>query len=151
MSLRSFLAKIWAEVKSLFDSLESELKNAVHIGIVITENVKNFVDSPAADVLTTIIPGDADDKIKDLLRKQLPDILTKLKLVDSSLGLTDPNEITAAAIKVLQALDGDIKSAFLHDLSILVAQVAADGKLTWGDAVHILQWYYDHQFKPATA
>ena len=151
MSLKSFLAKIWAEVKSLFDGLDSELKAAIHVAIVITENVKNFVDSSTADVLTSIIPGDLDDKIKDLLRKQLPDILTKLKLVDSTLGLTDPNEITAAAIKVIQALDGDIKSAFLHDLSVLIAQVAADGKLTWGDAVHILQWYYEHQFKPTTA
>jgi hypothetical protein len=45
--------------------------------------------------------------------------------------------------------DGDIKSAFLHNLSILVAQVAADGKLSWGDGVYILEWYYQHEYKAA--
>jgi hypothetical protein len=149
MSLQSFLTKIWGQVKALFDGIPSELKIAIHIGVLITENVKNFVDSPAADVLTAIIPGDIDDKIKDWLRAKLPTILTELKLADSCSGLTDPNAITACAIKVLQGLDGDIKSAFLHNLSILIAQVAADGKLTWSDGVYILEWYYQHEYKAA--
>jgi ferric iron reductase protein FhuF len=50
---------------------------------------------------------------------------------------------------VLQGLDGDIKSAFLHNISILVAQVAADGKLTWSDGVYILEWYYQNVDKAA--
>jgi hypothetical protein len=149
MSLKSFLSKIWAEVKSLFEGIPAELKTAIHIGVVITENIKTFVDSPAADVLTAIIPGDLDDSLKTLLRTKLPGILTELKLADSCGSLTDPSQITACAVKVLQGLDGDIKSAFLHNLSILVAEAAADGKLSWSDGVYILQWYYQHEFKPA--
>src|ERR1700761_2434701 len=149
MSLQSFLSKIWNEAKSLFDGIPPELKTALHIGVLITENIKTFVDSPAADVLTAIIPGDIDDEVKNWLRAKLPFILTELKLADSCSGLTDPDAITACAIKVLQGLDGDVKSAFLHNLSILVAQVAADGKLTWSDGVYILQWYYEHEYKTA--
>ncbi|HVS93960.1 MAG TPA: hypothetical protein VHE59_18120 [Mucilaginibacter sp.] len=149
MSLQSFLSKIWAEIKSLFDGIPSELKTAVHIGVIVTENVKNFVDSPTADVLTAIIPGDIDDKIKNWLRAKLPTILTELKLADSCSSLTDPAAITACAIKVLQGLDGDIQSAFLHNLSVLVAQVAADGKLTWSDGVYLLEWFYKHEYKTA--
>ena len=149
MSLTSFLTKIWNEIKALFASFPSELKIAIHIGVQVAENMKNFVDSPTADILTALIPGDIDDKIKNWLRTKLPTILTELKLADSCGTLTDPNEITACAIKVLQALDGDIKSAFLHNLSILVAEVAADGKLSWSDGVYLLQWYYDHEFKTA--
>jgi hypothetical protein len=51
------------------------------------------------------------------------------------------------AVKVLQGLDGDIKSAFLHNLSILVAKIAADGKLSWSDGVYVLEWYYQHEYK----
>jgi hypothetical protein len=102
-----------------------------------------------ADVLTALIPGDIDDKVKDLLRAKLPVILTELKLADSCSTLTDPNEITACAVKVLQGLDGDVKSAFLHNLSILVAEVAADGKLSWSDGVYILEWFYQHEYKAA--
>jgi hypothetical protein len=149
MSLQTFLSKIWNQVKALFDGIPAELKIAIHVGVIVTENIKNFVDSPAADVLTALIPGDVDDKIKNWLRAKLPVILAELKLADSCGSLIDPNEITACAVKVLQGLEGDIRSAFLHNLSILVAQVAADGKLTWSDGVYVLQWYYQHEYKVA--
>jgi hypothetical protein len=96
----------------------------------------------AVDVLTALIPGDADDQIKDWLRAKLPIILTELKLADSCANLTDPSQITACAVKVLQGLDGDIKNAFLHNLSILLAQIAADGQLSWSDGVYLSEWYY---------
>ena len=149
MSLTSFLTKIWNQIKALFDGIPAELKTAIHIGVEVTENIKTFVDSPAADILTAIIPGDIDDEVKNWLRAKLPTILTELKLADSCGQLTDPAEITACAVKVLQGLDGSVKSAFLHNLSILVAQVATDGKLTWSDGVYILEWYYTHEFKAA--
>ena len=149
MSLQTFLTRIWNQIKELFNGIPSDLKTAIHIGVLVTENIKNFVDSPAADVLTALIPGNVDDEIKNLLRAKLPSILTELKLADSCSILTDPAEITACAVKVLQGLDGDVKSAFLHNLSILIAEVAADGKLTWSDGVYILEWYYQHEFKPA--
>jgi len=149
MSLQTFLSKTWAEIKDLFSGMPAELQIAIHIGVIVTENIKNLVDSPAADVLTALIPGDADDELKDLLRAKLPAILTELKLADSCGTLTDPAQITACAIKVLQGLDGDIQSAFLHNLSVLIAQVAADGKLTWSDGVYLLQWYYQNEYKAA--
>ena len=150
MSLHSFLTKIWTEIKSLFAGIPSELQIAIHIGVVVTQNIKNFVDSPTADVLTAIIPGDIDDEIKTWLRAKLPEILTELKLADSCSELTDPAAITTCAIKVLQGLDADIQSPFFHSLSVLVAQVAADGKLTWSDGVYLLQWYYEHEYQATT-
>src|SRR6201999_1933120 len=122
MSLQTFLTRIWNQVKELFNGIPAELKTAIHIGVIVTENIKTFVDSPAADVLTTIIPGDIDDDIKNWLRAKLPEILTELKLADSCSGLTDPSAITACAIKVLRGLDADIQAPFLHSLSVLIAQ-----------------------------
>ncbi|MFA6247288.1 MAG: hypothetical protein WC615_10120 [Mucilaginibacter sp.] len=147
MSIKSFLTKLWGAIKSLFNSFPDKLKAAVHIGIIITENIKTIIDSPIADILTAIIPGEIDDKIKQALRAGIPVILTDLKLTDQCSGLTDPQEITKCAVKTLKTLDGDIKSAFLHNLSILIAQVAADGKLSWADGVCILEWYYQNKFK----
>ena len=147
MSLQTFLSRLWSGIKDLFSGIPSELQTAIHIGVIVTENVKNFVDSPEADILTALIPGDADDELKDLLRAKLPAILTELKLADSCSSLTDPAQITACAVKVLQGLDGDVQSAFLHNLSVLVAEVAADGKLSWSDGVYLLEWYYQHEYK----
>ena len=150
MSLQSFLTKIWTEIKSLFEGIPSELKTAIHIGVTVTQNIKTLVDSPVADVLTAIIPGDIDDEIKNWLHAKLPEILTELKLADSCSGLTDPAAITQCAVKVLQGLDADVQAPFLHSLSVLIAQVAADGKLTWSDGVYLLQWYYEHEYQATT-
>jgi len=150
MSLKTFLSKIWAEIQNLFNGMPAELKTAIHIGVIITENIKSFVDSPAADVLTAIIPGNLDDEVKDLLRAKLPVILTELQLADNCGNLNDPAQITTCAINVLQQLGGDTKSAFLHNLSILIAQVAADGKLSWSDGVYLLEWYYQNEYKATT-
>jgi len=147
MSLSSFLSKIWSQIKALFDGIPAELKTAIHIGVEVTEKIKTFVDSPAADILTAIIPGDIDDEVKNWLRAKLPTILTELKLADSCGQLTDPAEITKCAVQVLQGLDKNIQSAFLHNISILVAGVASDGKLTWSDGVYLLEWYYQHEYK----
>jgi len=147
MSLQTVLSKIINEIKNLFTHIPAELQQAVHIGVVVTENLKNFVNSQEVDILTTIIPGNIDNTLVAILRTGLPKVLTELKLVDSTYNLTDPEQITIAAIKVLQDMDGDIKNAFLHNIAILVAQITSDGKLTWSDGVYILEWYYQNKFK----
>jgi len=147
MSLKTFLKKILDQIKDLFGSIPSETAMALKIGITITENIKNFVASPLADVLTIIIPGNIDNMIKDKLRLSLPTILTELKLVESSLNLTQPNDIANAALETIKNMDKTIKPGVLHQLSILITQTVADGKLSWSDGVYLSQWYYEHKFK----
>ncbi|RWY51197.1 hypothetical protein [Mucilaginibacter gilvus] len=147
MSVISFLTRLWNNIRSLFNRLPAKVKTAVHLGVIITENIKGFVDSPLADVLTDIIPGDIDDKIKQTLRAGLPILLTNLKLAQNCSASSDPQDITNCAIKTLQTMTGEIKNAYLHNLSVLIAQLAADGKLSWSDGVCIVEWYYQQQYK----
>ena len=149
MSLKSVLSKIWNSIKELFAGIPAELKSAIHIGVVIAENVKVFIDSPAADVLTALIPGDVDDKVKDLLRAKLPLILYELKLADNCLDITNPAQLTICGVNAIQGLQGNVKSAFLHTFSIMVAQAASDNKLIWSDGVYLLEWYYQQKHKSA--
>lgn len=150
MSLISFLSKIFNGIAAFFKQIPAELQNAVHIAVVITEAVKTVLNSPVTDILTAIIPGDIDDKIAEWLRGIIPKLLAELKLVDASVTSTDPQQITTAAIAALQQLDGSIKSAFLHDLTVLIAQEVAraqNNTLSWSDAVYIVEWYYQHKYK----
>ncbi|MGY4539620.1 hypothetical protein ACVW0P_004056 [Mucilaginibacter sp. UYNi724] len=151
MSIKSFFSKIWGTIQSLFNKFPSEIRSAVHIAVTVTENVKRFVDSPVSDILTTLIPGDIDDKIKQSLRSALPVILTNLKLADKCGELTDSEEIIKCAVKTLQGLDSNVKSAYLHNLSVMIARVAADGELTWSDGVCVVEWYYKNKFKPTSS
>jgi hypothetical protein len=147
MKISAWLKKIWKSIQKAFIRIPAELKTAIHTGVVITENIKTFVDSPAADILTTIIPGDTDNRIKAALRTALPAILMQLKLADACGDVKTPEEITTCAVKTLHGITGDLKSAFLHNLSVLIAQVASDGKLSWQDGAYIMEWYYQHRFK----
>lgn len=147
MSLKSFLHSIGHLFENIFGGLAHVSKVAIHWGVVITENMKNFVESDAADILTMLIPGQLDDKIKLKLRAALPDILIKLKLADQCLSETDPALITACAIKTLQSIEGSFKSDFLDALAVQISLVASDGRLTWDEAKSVLKWYYDHKFK----
>ena len=149
MKISSWLKKIWKAIQSLFNRIPAELKTAIHTGVMVTENIKTFVDSPVADILTTLIPGETDDHIKTALRKALPNLLLQLRLADNCAVASTPEQIMICAIKTLQSLTGDLKSAYLHNLSVLIARVASDGKLTWQDGASIMEWYYQHRFKTA--
>lgn len=147
--MKKILKKIGDWISNLFHSISPKIQKAVSIAINVTNAIKNFdLKNPSvADILTTIIPGDVDDNVKNILRAELPKIVVELKLVDSTLNLKDPNEIMEAALKVLQQLDKDYSSAFLHSMATLIAQVVADGKLDWKDAVYIVQYFYEETKK----
>jgi len=66
----SFVSKLWKKVPN-------DLQDKVTIGVRVVELLKSCIDSPIADVITYIIPGELDDKIKDHLRAVLPVILEK--------------------------------------------------------------------------
>ena len=153
--MKKIISRIFAFLKNLFAGLTPRLKSAIHIGVTITDAIKNFDTSKpiVGDILTALIPGDLDDRIKNILRANLPKIVIQLKLVDATLGLTDPNEILVAASKTLQQItsDYDVRPGFLNNLSIVIAQVAADGKLTWDDAAYVLKWYYDNDYQKKIA
>jgi hypothetical protein len=82
-----------------------------------------------------------------MLRFELPRIVSNLKLADKCGDQKDPNAIIKCAISTLQSIGKDFEVAFLHSLSIMIAQVAADGKLTWSDGVYLLEWYYKNIHK----
>jgi hypothetical protein len=150
MSLKSFLSQICAGIKSLFEKLPGELQLAAQIAVTVTQIIKTVTNQPVAGIITTLIPCDIDDKIKTWLNRQLPGILTSLRLVEAVSESKDPDEITAAAIKTIQAMDKNIQSAFLHDLGVLIAQEVAkaqNSSLSWSDGIFIIEWYYQHKLK----
>ncbi|RYZ98518.1 MAG: hypothetical protein EOP47_19185 [Sphingobacteriaceae bacterium] len=144
------LSKILQFIKSLFSRIPKELRIAIHIGVVVTENLKKLVDSPATDILTAIIPGDIDDRMKLWLRARLPIILLQLKLADNGIPHKSDGEIIKCGIETLNLLNSNIRDIFLHNISILTAQAASYNKLKWQDGVYLVEWYYQKKYKPIT-
>ena len=149
MSLISFVKKIITGIESLFNGLPAELKTAIAVGVTLTENLKTIMASPVVDVITAIIPGQADDAAVALLRAALPKIMTQLQLTQNCINSSDPNTIVQCGLQTLSKLDAGTQNSFLHSISIMLAQVAADGKLAWSDGVYLLQWFYTNVKKTA--
>lgn len=145
--MKKLINSIWSFVCNLFSKLSPLAKKAIDVAVTVTDAMKNFdTKSPqVADIITALIPGNVDDNIKNILRANLPKIVVELKLVQAVEGLTDPNEIMLAAVKELQQLSGDYRSAFLNSLSQIIASVAADGKLNWDDLAYVIKWYFDNK------
>lgn len=74
-----WLKKFGTWLKSFFKKIDEQLKVILPIGIAVVEKVKTFVDSPTADIITLIIPGEFDDNLKNLLRSFLPKALVNLR------------------------------------------------------------------------
>lgn len=99
--LETFKTK-WPDfVASLWPRVPKELQEKVSIVIRVVENIKNFVDSPAADFITTVIPGDVDDKVKDWLRKVLSEWKVKQDYI-----LNDPGHLHLLATHLTSDLTG---------------------------------------------
>lgn len=104
--LSLFISNFPAFVSRLFSKIPDELKMQLKVIIQVVENIKYFVDSPAADILTAVIPGEADDKLKQWLRATLPEVLNYLGLItDAGIQLSD---------------DPDTKAAQLHSIGTIL-------------------------------
>lgn len=145
--MKKLLQTIGNWLAHLFGGLLPKTKNALRIAISITEAIKNFdlKHGNLVDIATQIIPSDIDNKVKDKIRSILPELLLQLQLVDATLGLKKEDEILAAALKTIQSLDKNFSNAFLHSIAVLIAQVAADGKLDFSDAVFLVEFIYNRK------
>lgn len=150
--MKKFLLKLWAGIVDLYDKLVGNTKKVVPIAINIVQAIKKVMDSPVDDVILEIIrlsiPGDADDKmiakVKDLVEKWLPEILLRLKLVESIADIEDKNEQLRAILEQLKLSPDAVQNVYYHGLASLILEKLSDGKIQWADAVAISEYAYQH-------
>jgi len=83
--LSTFISNFPKFYDRLYKKIVPEIKEQVSVITKVVNGIKQFVDSPLADVLTQIIPGGVDDVMKDWLRKNLPAILTNLGYLENGI------------------------------------------------------------------
>lgn len=146
MSLGKFLKRLWLGIGKIFRGINKELReNIIPIAIEITNNLKLIDESHIGDVLASIIPGEADDKILADLRTALPKWITGLAV---AANITQDDDINATLKRILAAINvapEDAKKVFYHGLASLIIEKLADGKLDWSDATAIAEYYYQHE------
>lgn len=139
--------KLGSWFKKQFRSISEEAKVLIPAAIAVTNQWKLFIDSPVADLLTALIPGNIDDAIKNRLREKLPTIIVKLQLAHAIAGIEDVNEQLKAILEVLKISPNESQDRFYHEFCYTTIEVLSDGKVTMGEASVLAQMAYDYIHK----
>lgn len=160
MGKSNFLSKIkswsvaaWAWIVSLWEKTNELADKVCPVAIKVVDALKNINNSTEGDaiaaVITAVIPGKKDDVIVAMVRNFLKDILPKvaveLKIVDSIRGIKDPSEQLKAICNAINISSSDYKNSTYHALATMIINYLSDGKITWGEAVALAEYYYQNQ------
>jgi hypothetical protein len=117
--------------------------------ISIVESVKAVVDSQLAIVITSLIPGAVDDYIRATASMVLPKVIAGLTFIKST-GLTlDDEQILTQGINAVRFSDDADKNAFYHSLAARLLVIFSDGKVTWSEAVGVVEFYFKNKYLKA--
>lgn len=93
-------------LKKLWNNIAEELKPDLITIVNIIERVKSYVDHPGVDLLTSVIPGDADDKMISWLRKALGEVLAELNLIAKPMTELSKTDLQSLATRFTEEVTG---------------------------------------------
>ena len=116
-----FCTTLRTQYKSLLRQFDSFIDAHIDTALAVTTQLENFLASPAADMLTAIIPGNLDDAIKKQLIAALEKAVEVLTIADNCKLYTDLNDKLKCFAQQLQQRDPQLREAVLQKLASLVA------------------------------
>lgn len=138
-----FFANVFSSVSTYFRKLFARAKEFLNkeipIAVAVVENLKLFMDSPLPVLITSLIPGDVDDKIAARIKEMLPTILVELKIAQGVTALASNDEVIQAAIAHLKTLTSDMRYGYWLMIASHLSQDLSDGKLSWAEIVTLVQ------------
>lgn len=148
MNIKNLLKSIGEWVHGMWDKLNDKAKELIPIAVNIVEGIKTFNDSTVADfvehIVTTAIPGTADDllveKVRKVLKEWLPKILLELKIIDSVSQLTDDNEKLKAILTELKLTS--TKGILYKGIAGKFLELMSDGEFSFDDACKLTTEYF---------
>jgi hypothetical protein len=106
--------------KKILSKVDKYLTEHVDHALRVTGRIKQLLESPAGVILTDVIPGDLDNKIRVKLIAALTTSIDALSIVDKCGSITDPAAKAQCFITELAKLKPSVKEAFLFKLASLI-------------------------------
>ena len=113
--------KIKSNLKALLRKFDSYVDTHVDTALKVTTALKQILASPVADVITAIIPGDLDEKIKTKLVDGLGKVTAALAIAETCKEITDVNAKLQCFVTQLNLHDPNLQDAILQKLASLLA------------------------------
>lgn len=139
-TIHKFIALILDEIK--------DNEHLIEAACAVVANMNNFVQGGMADAITLIIPGELDDKIKDELRKWLPEVLKTAGVITDVANSEDPVKSGIAELQKLKQNNPEAWAMVSHNISALLAVKIAGGKLNLGQVFTVVEAIYQKIVKP---
>lgn len=137
--MKKFFNKIVAFLKMLFGiNLNSWIKEHVRPSIDFVERFKNILNSPVADILTTLIPGDWDDKLRNKMIDNLTKALTILYGADAFADATTLEDKLLKIIQLIKTLTPAMQQAMLFKLASELSKVSSGSNVIKGHSIDLL-------------
>lgn len=119
--------------------------------IRVVNNIRSAVASPLAVLLTDLIPTTIDDTIRLTLVRGLPVLLAGLMFARQVLekpqeGAEQEGETINELLAKVRFSDKPDQDALWHTLASRLLVVLSNGKVSWSEAVQILEYYYKNEF-----
>jgi hypothetical protein len=123
-----FFKRIWKAISSLWNKVDDYLEQNVEQALAVTGGLKKFLESPVADIIEALIPGNIDKVVRERLLQATKVAVSSLGIVDTCKGLSDADKFKCIVAE-LAKLPPDGRDAVLFKLASLITKNLNGAKL----------------------
>jgi spermidine/putrescine-binding protein len=138
--MRNLFNSLVAFVTKIIGNVFEKFKEQSYLAVKVTDMLKSAVESPIADVIVTLIPGDTDDKLLIKLRAIIGPVVEKVGMAHGILQASETNsDVIEAVIAKLKEMKPELRSNFWVTFSAELNLALADGKISFAEAYILAQ------------
>ena len=129
--------KLFKKISAIFQtilaavtgSIPKELRDFSDKSLQVTYGIKKVLENPVADVITAIIPGDFDDKLRKQILVHINNTLPYLIIVSECKDKGDVNEMLKCWVEKLRQQPAHTRNALLIKFAALLTAAQDGNKL----------------------
>lgn len=136
--MKKFFRKIVSFLSMLFVDLEAWIHEHVQPSIEAVERLKKIVDSPVANIITALIPGDWDNALKEAFSQRLAKAIDAMHITADIVNEPDWTAKVIKTYQYLQTLSKPMRAAIYKKLAAELAKESGGSEKVKGHAVDLL-------------
>lgn len=126
----------------LLNVIPAKVREIASRSLHITTAIKTILDNPATDILTAIIPGTWDDKLKQIAVNALNEAIPYLQVVDKCKQHTEIGPMLQCWIEEVQQMPKHARNAMLHKLAALLTSIMDGSERKQNEYDYYIQMLY---------
>lgn len=117
--------------------------------ITVVNNIKDVVNNAGVILITDLTPLSFDNIIRSKISDAIPTLLAALTFEKAALtAAIDKDILVNDLLAKVRFSDDQAKDMLYHTMAARLIMVISDGKVTWSEAVGILELYFKQIFSP---